>query len=447
MSTGPVPGRGTLRRGTFGRTLVRRSLALLALPLAGLLAVLALPPSAHGAGGGWTGSWAAAPTGVPGTDTTTFEDVTLRQIVHLSVAGRALRVRLTNEFGSTPLTIGAAHVALRADGGPGTAVDPATDRTLRFGGRTTTTLAAGAQAWSDPVALATEAGGDLVVSLYLPQRTPGSTIHSSAFQHGYVAAGNVAGKPDITPTQTITNRRFLSGVSVDRQRSRAASALVTFGDSITDGSNTRIDANHRWPDLLAERLRGDRELAATGVLNAGIGGNRLLRDPNPPQGSPAESYAAYFGESGLKRFDRDVLRQPGARAVVVLLGVNDLGHPGTTAPADEEVTAAELIAGHRQLIRRAHEHGLQALGATILPFEGDSLGFYTPEREAARQALNRWIRTSGAYDGVVDFDAAVRDPQHPGRLLAAYDSGDGLHPNDAGMAAMAQAFPLKLLRR
>ncbi|WP_372343476.1 hypothetical protein [Streptomyces sp. KL116D] len=240
---------------------------------------------------------AAAPTGVPGTDTTTFEDVTLRQIVHLSVAGRAVRVRLTNEFGSTPLTIGAAHVARRADGGPGTAVDPAADRTLRFGGRTATTLAAGAQVWSDPVALATEAGGDLVVSLCLPQRTPGSTIHSSAFQHGWVAAGNVAGKPDITPTQTITNRRFLSGVSVDRQRSRAASALVTFGDSITDGSNTRLDANHRWPDLLAERLRGDRELAATArAEHAGIGGNRLLRDPNPPLGSPPSRTRRTSGE-------------------------------------------------------------------------------------------------------------------------------------------------------
>ncbi|NEB75394.1 SGNH/GDSL hydrolase family protein, partial [Streptomyces sp. SID14478] len=232
----------------------------------------------------------------------------------------------------------------------------------------------------------------------------------------------------------------------NRQRRTADTALVTFGDSITDGSNTQVDADHRWPDLLAARLRADRRLAGTGVLNAGIGGNRLLRDPNPPAGSPAESYAAYFGESGLKRFDRDVLGQPGARTVVVLLGVNDLGHPGTTAPASEEVSASELIAGYRQLIRRAHAKGLTALGATILPFEGDTLGFYTPEREAVRQAVNQWIRTGGAYDGVVDFDAAVRDPGHPGRLLAAYNSGDGLHPNDAGMAAMAQAFPLHLLK-
>ncbi|MYW63412.1 SGNH/GDSL hydrolase family protein [Streptomyces sp. SID8379] len=426
----------------------RRTLArVMVLPLAGLLAAtLALPASARDAPRGWTGTWAAAPTGVPATDTTTYEDQTLRQIVRTSVAGRTLRVRFTNEFGSTPLTIGEAHVARRAAGGPATAVDSASDRLLRFGGRAGATLAAGTQRWSDPVALPTAAAGDLVISLYLPRRTPAATVHSSAFQHNYVAAGNVAGKPDLTPTATTTSWRFLSGVAVDRRRGKASSALVTFGDSITDGSSTQVDANHRWPDRLAERLRTENELAATGVLNAGIGGNRLLRDPHPPEGSPAESYAAYFGEAGLKRFDRDVLSQPGAAAVVVLLGVNDLGHPGTTAPADEEVTADQLIAGYRQLIRRAHDRGLRAFGATILPFEGDTLGFHTPRREAVRQAVNRWIRTSGAYDGVVDFDAATRDPDHPGRLLPAYNSGDGLHPNDAGMAAMAAAFPLGLLR-
>lgn len=425
----------------------RRPLALLTLPLAGLLAAVSLPSAAHAAhpAPGYTGTWAAAPTGVPASDTTAFADRTVRQIVHTSVAGRTVRVRFTNEFGAAPLAIGEARVAHRAPGGPATAIDPATDRGLRFGGRSSTTLAPGAQRWSDPVALPTAPGGSLVVSLYLPRHTPAATVHSSAFQHGFVAAGNVAAKPDLTPTTTMNSRYFLSGVAVDRRPGTADAALVTFGDSITDGSDTQVDADHRWPDLLAERLRGDRRLASTGVLNAGIGGNRLLRDPNPPAGSPAESYAAYFGESGLKRFDRDVLRQPGASAVVVLLGVNDLGHPGTTAPASEEVSAGELIAGYRQLIHRAHEHGLRVLGATILPFEGDSLGFYTPEREAVRQAVNRWIRTSGAYDGVVDFDAALRDPASPGRLLAAYDSGDGLHPNDAGMAAMARAFPLRLL--
>ncbi|MEV5612534.1 SGNH/GDSL hydrolase family protein [Streptomyces sp. NPDC052225] len=425
--------------------MLRRTFARLTVPLAGLLAGLCLAPSAHSAPDGWTGTWAAAPTAAPASDTTTYEDQTLRQIVRTSVAGRTLRVRFTNEFGTTPLVIGAAHVARRAADG-GAAVDPATDRELRFGGRTSTTLAAGARRWSDPVALPTRPGDTLAISLYLPRRTAADTVHSSAFQHNYVAAGNVAGKPDLTPTATTTSWRFLSGVAVNRRADTATSALVTLGDSITDGSVTQTDANHRWPDLLAERLRSDDESAGIGVLNAGIGGNRLLRDPNPPAGSPAESYAAYFGESGLKRFDRDVVSQPGVRAAVVLLGVNDLGHPGTTAPASEEVTAPELIAGYEQLIRRAHERGLKIYGATILPFEGDTLGFHTPEREAARQAVNRWIRTGGAYDGVVDFDAATRDPQQPGRLLAAYDSGDHLHPNDAGMAAMARAFPLELLK-
>ncbi|MBO1332216.1 SGNH/GDSL hydrolase family protein [Streptomyces sp. VRA16 Mangrove soil] len=418
---------------------------LLAVPLVGLLAATALPapgtPSTA-----WTGTWATAPTGVPATDSTAYEDQTLRQIVHTSVAGRTLRVCFTNEFGTAPLTIGEARVALRAAGGPATAVDPASDRLLRFDGDTSTSLAPGTRRWSDPVALSTTAGGDLVISVHLPVRTPADTVHPSAFRHNYVAAGNVTGKPDITPTATFTSWHFLSGVAVDRRPGTAGAALVAFGDSITDGSSTQIDADHRWPDLLAERLRADGRWADTGVLNAGIGGNRLLRGPNPPTGSEAEAYATCFGESGLKRFDRDVVSRPGVRAAVVLLGVNDLGHPGTTAPADEEVSAAELIAGHEQLIRRGHDRGLRMLGATILPFGSDTLGFRTPEREAARRAVNEWIRTSGAYDGVVDFDAALRDPACPERLLSAYDSGDGLHPNDAGMAAMAAAFPLELLR-
>ncbi|MEU0742897.1 SGNH/GDSL hydrolase family protein [Streptomyces sp. NPDC006134] len=424
----------------------RRIRALLSLPLTVLVSVLAPAPAAHGATDIPIGTWAASPTAVPATDSTVYEDQTLRQKVHLSVAGDSVRVRFTNEFGTTPLTIGEAHAARPAADGPATAVDPGTDRVLRFGGSSSTTLEPGTQRWSDPVELPTTAGGDLVISLYLPQRTPADTVHSAAYQRSYVADGDVTGKPDLVPVSTTTSWHFLSGVAVDSGSGRADSALVTLGDSITDGERTEVGADHRWPDLLAERLRRDERLAGTGVVNAGIGGNRLLRDPNPDPGSPAETFAAYFGESGLKRFDRDVLGQPGARAVTVLLGVNDLGQPGSAAPASEEVTAAELIDGYQQLIRRAHRNGLEIFGATILPFEGDTLGYHTPQRESTRQAVNDWIRTSGAFDGVVDFDAAVRDPGRPGRLLPVYDSGDGLHPNDAGMAAMAQAFPLCLLR-
>ncbi|MER5852424.1 SGNH/GDSL hydrolase family protein [Streptomyces sp. NPDC002012] len=422
--------------------------ALLILPLTALIAALAPAPAVHGAGATDTfiGTWAAPPTAVPAADSTVYEEQTLRQRVHLSVAGTSVRVRFTNEFGTTPLAIGEAHAAHPAVDGPATAIDAGTDRELRFDGSTSTTLAPGTQRWSDPVELPTTAGGDLVISLYLPQPTPADTTHSSAYQSNFVADGDVTGKPDLTPTSTTTSWHFLSGVAVNSADGAADSALVTLGDSITDGEHTTMDANRRWPDLLAERLRGDKQLAPTGVVNAGIGGNRLLRDPNPVPGSPAESFAAYFGESGLKRFDRDVLGQPGARAVTVLLGVNDLGSPGIVAPASEEVTAPEIIEGYRKLIQRAHEHDLKILGATILPFEGDTLGYYTPQRESVRQAVNAWIRTSGAFDGVSDLDAAVRDPDRPGRLLPAYNGGDGLHPNDAGMAAMARAFPLQLLR-
>ncbi|GAB2610349.1 SGNH/GDSL hydrolase family protein [Streptomyces capparidis] len=404
-------------------------------------------PPQGGADRAWVGTWAASPTAVPPGNTTSFRDQTLRQVVHASVGGDAVRVRLTNEFGSAPLVIGEARVA-RPDDPSGQSIDPATDRALTFGGRTSVTVPPGSPVVSDPVRLRLPAGGNLVVSVHLPRPTPASTVHGSAFQRSFVAEGNVTGAADIEPTAIVTQWHFLSGVSV-----RAAgdppggpAAVVALGDSITDGAITEENANHRWPDLFAERLRATPGLRDLGVLNAGIGGNRLLHDPNPPAGSPAEEYAAYFGQSALKRFDRDVAAQPGARHLVVLLGVNDLGHPGTVAPESERVSAADLIAGHRELIARAHARGMKVYGATITPFRGDTLGFFSPSNEAARQAVNRWIRTGGEYDGVIDFDAAVRDPQRPDTLLAAYDSGDHLHPNDAGMAAMARAVPLRLFR-
>ncbi|MBW6437684.1 SGNH/GDSL hydrolase family protein [Actinoplanes hulinensis] len=311
-----------------------------------------------------------------------------------------------------------------------------------------------------------------------------------------MAAGNVTGAARIIPTSTIGQYLFLSGISVRGGDGDDAGvgarggdgddagvgvrggdgtgvgvrggdgtgvgvrggdgddagvgvrggdgAVVTLGDSITNGANTVTNANHRWPDLLAARFRSAR--IRLGVANVGISGNRLLHDPNPPAGSGAEAFAAYFGHSGLRRFDRDVVAQPGVTHLVVLLGVNDLGHPGTVAPPGEVVTADDLIWGHRQLIARARLAGLRVYGATILPFKDDTLGFYTVENERKRAALNAWIRTSGEYDAVIDFDAAVRDPADPLRLAARYDSGDHLHPNDAGMAAMAAAVPIRLFR-
>ncbi|GID97019.1 SGNH/GDSL hydrolase family protein [Amorphoplanes digitatis] len=404
-------------------------------------ALLALTGPAVAAGerpASWTGTWSTGVTGAatPPVPAVTFEDQTLRQIVHVSIAGRSLRVRLSNEYGTEPLVIGEARVARRAAGAETVA---GTDRPLTFGGRSSVRVPPGAPALSDTVTLAVPAGSDLVVSVYLPVRTAAATQHGSAFQTNYLAAGNVTRARTLTGATTSTSWYFLSGVSVATPR-RAAS-VVAFGDSITDGAITTVDANHRWPDLLAGRL-GNRDL---GVLNKGIGGNRLLYDGNTLADGPFAGIGPIFGDSALRRFDRDVLAQPGARYVIVLLGINDIGQPGSIAPPSEAVTVDDLIFGYRQLIARAHERGLLIFGATMTPFQDTTIpGYYSEAGEAKRVAANRWIRTSGEYDGVIDFDRAVRDPAQPARMLAAYDSGDHLHPNDAGMAAMAGAIPLRL---
>ncbi|MDQ1032231.1 lysophospholipase L1-like esterase [Streptomyces umbrinus] len=433
------------------RLTVRKRLAALFTGALLLGAALTSPASAQApAPTTWTGTWGTAPTTIPKTDTTTFHDQTIRQVVHTSIAGTALRIRLSNEFGKQPLKIGEVHVARRAPGTDEPIIDPATDRQLTFSGKSSVTTPAGAPVLSDPVTLRVPARSDLVVSLHLPESTPGSTVNSFAAQRSYIAAGNVTGETKIEP-QSVTERwYFLTGVSVRATSAGPAatgraSAAVALGDSIT--ADTTLGTNHRWTDYLAQRLQGPGgPRHPVGVLNKGISGNRLLHDPNPPAGHPAEAYAAYFGESGLKRFDRDVAAQPEVRHVLVLLGVNDLGHPGTIAPLSEKVTGQDLIDGHRQLIARAHERGLRIYGATITPFKNDTLGFYTPENAAARQTFNHWLRTSGEYDGVIDFDAALRDPADPERLLAAYDSGDHLHTNDAGREAMARAVPLRFFK-
>jgi len=402
---------------------------------------LATPAGAHARGAaGWVATWAAVPTTVPPGEPTVLADQTVRHVVHCSAGGDELRIRLTNEFGETPLRVGAVRVALRAGGGASTATVPGTDRRVTFSGRGDFTVPAGSPAVSDPVRLRLPAGADLAISIYFPVRTPVTTLAAFAFQENVIAAGDVTSARTVTPVSTVTQDLFLSGVAV---RARGA-AVVTLGDSITNGANTETNLNHRWPDLLAARFRAAR--LHLGVANVGVSGNRLLHDPNPPAGSAAEAFANFFGVSALRRFDRDVLAQPGAEYLIVLLGVNDLGHPGTVAPPDEVVSGDDLIAGHRQLIARAHEAGLTAIGGTILPFKGDTLGFFSEENERKRSALNQWIRRSGEYDAVVDFDAAMRDPADPLRLRPAYDSGDHLHPNDAGMAAMAAAVPLRVFR-
>ena len=439
----------TPKQRTAG-TIARRSVltgAAATIAAAGTAGRAAAQPTHHRPGGhratDWVGSWAASPSAVPATALTRLQDQTIRNVVKLSLGGPALRIRLSNEFGDAALRVGEVRVARRA-GSTGTDSRPATDRPVRFGGSASVLIPAGAPAVSDPVDLDLPDGAELVISIYLPERTPISSVHSYALQENAIAAGNVTSDRSLTPTDRPQQWWLLSEISV-RTRSEPAS-IIALGDSITDGGKSTVGANHRWPDELAKRLRSDRRGEDLGVINAGISGNRLLFDPNPPAGSDAEAFALYFGPSALRRFDRDVLAQPGASFLITLLGVNDLGHPGTVAPVSETVTADEIIAGHRQLISRAHDAGLKAFGGTIMPFKDDTLGFWNETNGAKRNAVNAWIRSSGEYDAVIDFAEATADRSDPDRLASRYDSGDGLHPNDAGCAAMAAAVPLKLFR-
>jgi lysophospholipase L1-like esterase len=404
-------------------------------------ATLALPSAPHSqtterwSDQRWIGTWATAPAGVADTPRQ-FDNQTLRLIVRTSAGGERVRVKVSNTFGTEPLTIGAAHVARRA---ADASIRPETDRTLTFGGKPSIAVPVGAVALSDAVNLAVPAGSDLAVSIYLPRRTVEVTTHVSAFQTSYVSpAGDFTAARTFEVSDTITTWPFLTGVDVASGPQGAA--IVAFGDSITDGASSTRDANRRWPDLLAARLRERPELNHLGVLNQGIIGNRILH--------PTETqFGNLFGPAGLARFDRDVIAQAGVQYLIVLLGINDIGHPGANAPASDEVTADEMIAGYRQFIERAHEKGIAVFGATLLPFEDTTIPrFYSVEKEAKRQAVNRWIRTGGAFDAIIDFDRVMRDPARPTRMLPKYDSGDHLHPSDAGMAAMAGAIPLDLFK-
>ncbi|MFM9922540.1 GDSL-type esterase/lipase family protein [Variovorax sp. H27-G14] len=404
----------------------------LALTLAGMASTsTAAPPSTH-----WSPSWMAStqplwhgdfvlPTGVPFQ----FNRQTVRQVARLSIGGTRLRVVISNEGGTAPLHIGAARVARHAQG---SATVEGSDQPLRFGGQAQVTLPPGARWVSDPVDIALPALAEVAVSLYLPQPSQPAGFHFDARQTAYVADGDLTASmrmpADATPLST---RVYLSGLIVETPE--APVTVVAFGDSLTDGNGATPGANTRWSDALAERL-ASRHVA---VLNAGISGGRLLKDG--------------MGRAGLARAERDVFAQPGVRAMVVLLGTNDIGWPGGAfAPAEPAVRAEQLVQGFRQLIAMAHAHNVRIMGATIPPTEralqGTPLeGHYSPEKDQVRQAVNRWIRESGAFDAMVDFDALLRDPAHPARLKAAMDSGDHLHPGDAGYKAMAAAIDLEAL--
>jgi lysophospholipase L1-like esterase len=362
-----------------------------------------------------------------------FENQTLREIVHATIGGDTVRVRLSNVFGSDDVEIAAAHIALRANGAD---IVAGSDRPLIFSGRPAVIIPPGALVLSDPVKLDVPAAGDLAISLYLPKAATGAGIHYSAQQTSYAAKGDLTGAASLPAPATITSWVFLAGVDLLAPESTAMVAVL--GDSITDGALSTFDVNHRWPDFLAARLLARHGGKKVAVVDAGIGGNRVLRD--------ARSDVRY-GVSALARFERDALAQPGVKWVLLLEGINDLGHYDPAAPDSEKPSAEDIIAGLRQMIERAHELGIKVMGGTLTPFEGTAFGHYfTPEKEAKRKAINEWIRTGGAFDGVVDFDKAVRDPDHPDRMLAAYDSGDHLHPKDAGYKVMGEAVDLALFK-
>ena len=382
---------------------------------------------APGPGGGRAGGGGGARAGGPPAPPAplNFRNQTLREIVHTSLGGDRVRVTLSNAFGTLPLEVGAAHVALRDKDA---AIKASSDRPLTFGGSAATMIAAGAVVVSDPVSLTVPAASDLAIDIYLPGDTAATmsplTTHQGALQVNYFSSeGNHAGEVLFADAATTNQWFFLARVEV--AASDSAGAIVAFGDSITDGTRSTPNTNNRWPDELARRLVAAKIPLA--VLNEGIAGNRVLCDG--------------AGVSALARFDRDVLVQPGVKYVIVLESINDIGiGRGNAVPS-----ANDLIAAHRQLIERAHAKGLKIFGATLTPFDGAA--YFTQEGEAKRQAVNAFIRTGKAYDGVVDFDAAVRDPMAPSKIQMKYNPGDNLHMNDAGYQAMANTVNLALFKK
>lgn len=376
----------------------------------------------------WVGTWSAAPeaqensTGMPGASGTSF-----REIVHLSLGGTAIRIVLSNEFGREPLTIGPVHVAVSVSGN---AIDPSTARQVSFGGKATATIPAGARMVSDPVAITVPALSNLAVSLFVPpQILHRTSVHPYSLQTNYTADGNAIGERTMgAPSRT--GWYFLRGVEV--RAAENAAAVVALGDSITDGAASEWNRNERWPDILARRLQTDKSLSHLAVLNAGISGNRILRDGEGD-------------ESALRRFDHDVLAQAGAKYLIVLEGINDIGHIVSATNDDPSASAEDIVLGIKQIVIRAHAQDIKVIGATITPYW--NCKYASPEGEQIRQTVNNWIRSSKELDGVADFDRIVRDPVEPKRLRQDYDSGDHLHPSPAGLRAMAMGIDLNLLKQ
>jgi lysophospholipase L1-like esterase len=408
-----------------------------------LLLFLVAPVHARGGAPHWVASWTNAqpliiqppppppPPAPPGTpprgpspvtlayNAHGFHDQTVRMIVHTSIGGRRLRIRLSNPFGGTAFR-GSAHVALRTTE---SRIDTGSDRGVTFSGQANFTLGPGMVLLSDPVDLAIPAQSDVAVSLYVPGDSGPPSSHNG-LHTTYIGRGDALSAADIPDGDATPMYYWLVGLDVDAPAD--AALIVALGDSITEGWRSTSDANRSWPAVLSQRLAANKSTAHVAVANMGIGGNRILHDGN--------------GANALARFDRDVLAQPGVKWMTLLEGINDIGRSD-----NDPITAAQLIAGEIQLIERAHMHGIQVVGCTLPPFEGAF--YYRPEGETVRLALNAWIRESHVFDAIVDFDAATRDPDHPSQLRPEFDPGDHLHPNDAGYRAMAEAFKLPLFGR
>jgi len=354
-------------------------------------------------------------------------DTTLREIVHASIGGPQVRVIFTNEFGTDPLTIGAAHVAVSQGD---SSINLVSASGLTFGGRPTVTIPPGAVIVSDPAAVNLPAGSDLAISFFLPaQPIHQLSQHGGADQTSYTASGNVVGAKSLDSPTEIRSWPFVKGVDV--KVSAQSAAVVAFGDSITDGAFAAVNQNARWPDELARRLLANPKTAGIGVLNEGIGGNRILHDNTGP--------------NALARFDRDVIAQAGVKYVIILEAINDIGHAYTAVRPYDVVSTDDLIAGYVQLAERAHTHGIKVYFATLTPYTG--AGYMSPAGEEVRKALNQWIRTNKESDGFIDFEKATQDPANPAVYLPAYDHGDHLHPSDPGYKAMGDAIDLSLFTK
>jgi lysophospholipase L1-like esterase len=381
----------------------------------------------------WIASWGASQqipepeNAIPADD---LRDATLRQIVHLSTGGPKVRIHFSNASGTEPLRFTSVHIARPLSTSSST-VDPQTDRAVTFAGSADVIVPPGAEFVSDALDYAVAPLSDLAISFHLETAPGGQTSHPGSRATSYFVHGDFAAAANLINAKHVDHWYQLS--EIDVEASPSAATVVALGDSITDGHGATTNGNDRWTDVLARRLQASPATRSIGVSNQGIGGNHLLTDG--------------LGPNALARFDRDVLAPAGVRWVIVFEGVNDLGgltRDGEVAPADHAALVKRIMAAYQQIILRAHAHGLRVYGATVTPFTGSDYYHPGPLNEADRQEVNTWIRTSGHFDAVIDFDSAVRDPQHPDRLQAAFDSGDHLHPSPAGYRAMGEAVPLAL---